>query len=124
MDIALISAISLAVGGLLTAGSAAVVKVIRARGVDRKVELARDDARVRDCEKRFDKLSEEIKEVRNGFEKILLGQVVESARAMFLAAEAQKEGNQLQREQTRVLERVCHHLEISADRTPPNGTKA
>ncbi len=125
MDPVLISGISVAATAIVGALVAGIVKIMRARRLDRKIETTREDKRLQDCEERFAKLSEEIAKVReesnkarDAFQAILVSKVVESAQAMTIAAEVQREGNTLQREQTRVLERVCRHLEAV---TPPRG---
>ncbi len=104
--------------GALTILGRDLFRFLRTRGKDRKDENAREDKRLSDCEQRFATLSTDIKELQADMRSILLEKVVESAQAMTMAAEVQREGNIVTRELSGEIKRLVSKIEKN---TPPNG---
>lgn len=118
MDPAAIAAVVAAVAAIITPVSVALVRVIKARSQAKRAEYAAQQvaaasagAEVKRCEDRNRELAAEIKEVRDRYESTTTQALKDAAVAITTAAEVQREGNILQREQTRVLDRVCRRIE-------------
>ncbi len=128
MDVSDISVLisSGAASGALTVLSRDLWRFLRARKAERKDENAREDKRLDDCEKRFAGLSIEITKVQGDVRTILLEKVSESARAMTTAAESQREGNIVIREQTKMIGELAKEtarlVQKLKDNTPIIGT--
>lgn len=119
-------------GGALTVLSRDLWRFLRARKADRKDENAREDKRLSDCEDRFKaqaavtaEIGKRLDLVQGDVRTILLDKVSESARAMTTAAESQREGNIVIREQTKVISELAKEtarlVQKLKDNTPAEG---
>ncbi len=119
--------------GALTVLGRDLFRLMRARKADRKEENAREDKRLDDCEERFrtqagltNALGERMDKVQADVRTILLEKVSESARAMTTAAESQREGNIVIREQTKAIgdlaKETARLVQKLKDNTPIIGT--
>lgn len=104
--------------GLLAWIGKEVHRIIRARRKDatdarqdQKDEILRGAEREKACEERYVALGKKIDEVRDTYQTKTTETLMEAAVAIRTAAEVQREGNIIQREQTHVLDRVCRRLE-------------
>ncbi len=114
------------VAGAATAASAFLGKylftIIRANMRNKVDQVKRDAKYIDDCEQRYNKLSDTVDAMRKNYETQTVAAFIEATKQIAMAAEVQREGNSVQRDHNRLLDRVCKVLEVSADKTPIDGT--